>query len=264
MAGPDGADPFSRDRPLAGDDGVSGQSQARRSAQRAIDLLRRQASRRKPMARRSKRWTALGATLVEFDLEPFYETARLLYEGPWVAERYLVIRDLLASSPDVDPSGDARDHRGRRAADRRRHLCRALSAAGAAPRRRARASPISTRIVLPTAPTAYSTAQVLANPIELNCQARHLHQFRQPARPLRAGAAGGDARRRHSVRHHAAGARRQRRAARQHRPRLPCRHQTDDRRANACRSRRSRALPASAPATRSPSPWSARICPAWR
>ena len=48
-----------------------------------------------------KRWTALGATLVEFDLEPLYETARLLYEGPWVAERYLVIRDLLASSPDA-------------------------------------------------------------------------------------------------------------------------------------------------------------------
>src|SRR5260221_2169245 len=46
------------------------------------------------------RWTSLGATLVEFDLEPFYETARLLYEGPWVAERYLVIRNLLASSPD--------------------------------------------------------------------------------------------------------------------------------------------------------------------
>ena len=43
----------------------------------------------------------MGATLVEFDLEPFYETARLLYEGPWVAERYLVIRNLLASSPDA-------------------------------------------------------------------------------------------------------------------------------------------------------------------
>lgn len=48
-----------------------------------------------------KRWTALGAALVEFDLEPFYETARLLYEGPWVAERYLVIRNLLASAPDA-------------------------------------------------------------------------------------------------------------------------------------------------------------------
>ena len=42
-----------------------------------------------------KRWTALGATLVGVDLEPFYEAARLLYEGPWMTERYLVIRNLL-------------------------------------------------------------------------------------------------------------------------------------------------------------------------
>ena len=41
MAGPDGADPFSRDRPLGADDGVSRQSPARRAAQRPIDLLRR-------------------------------------------------------------------------------------------------------------------------------------------------------------------------------------------------------------------------------
>ena len=66
-----------------------------------------------------------------------------------------------------DPSGDARDHRGRRAADRGRHLCRALSAAGAAAHRRAHLCNIDA-MVLPTAPTAYSTAQVLANPIELN------------------------------------------------------------------------------------------------
>ena len=43
----------------------------------------------------------MGATFVSFDLEPLYETARLLYEGPWVAERYLVIRNMLASSPDA-------------------------------------------------------------------------------------------------------------------------------------------------------------------
>jgi len=30
----------------------------------------------KSLPRRAQRWTALGATLVEFDLEPFYETAR--------------------------------------------------------------------------------------------------------------------------------------------------------------------------------------------
>ena len=82
------------------DDGVSRPTSARRAAQRPIDLLRRPAHSEKAYGEALKRWTALGATLVEFDLEPFYETARLLYEGPWVAERYLVIRNLLASSPD--------------------------------------------------------------------------------------------------------------------------------------------------------------------
>ena len=41
-----------------------------------------------------------GAQVVEIDIEPFYETARLLYEGPWVAERYIVVKSLLASSPE--------------------------------------------------------------------------------------------------------------------------------------------------------------------
>src|ERR1700747_1828071 len=59
----------------------------------------------KALAESCKRWRALGASLVEFDLEPFYETARLLYEGPWVAERYLVIKSLLASSPEAIPPG---------------------------------------------------------------------------------------------------------------------------------------------------------------
>src|SRR5262249_58813907 len=36
----------------------------------------------------------LGAAIVEFDMEPFYQAARLLYEGPWVAERYLAARAL--------------------------------------------------------------------------------------------------------------------------------------------------------------------------
>ncbi len=35
---------------------------------------------------------ALGGTAVEIDFAPFLETARLLYEGPWVAERYAAIQ----------------------------------------------------------------------------------------------------------------------------------------------------------------------------
>ena len=43
---------------------------------------------------------SLGATLVEVDMAPFHETARLLYEGPWLAERYAAAGDLIASSPE--------------------------------------------------------------------------------------------------------------------------------------------------------------------
>ena len=38
------------------------------------------------------RLAEMGATLVEIDMDPFEEAARLLYEGPWVAERYLVVK----------------------------------------------------------------------------------------------------------------------------------------------------------------------------
>src|SRR5262249_45838030 len=43
----------------------------------------------------------LGAAIVEFDMEPFYQAARLLYKGPWVAERYLAARALIASAPEA-------------------------------------------------------------------------------------------------------------------------------------------------------------------
>ncbi len=44
--------------------------------------------------------TALGGTAVEVDLRPFRAVATLLYEGPWVAERYQAIRAFIEASPD--------------------------------------------------------------------------------------------------------------------------------------------------------------------
>lgn len=43
----------------------------------------------------------LGARVVEVDFEPFIQAARLLYEGPWVAERYLATQSLFESNPDA-------------------------------------------------------------------------------------------------------------------------------------------------------------------
>lgn len=42
---------------------------------------------------------ARGFEIQTVSIAPFLEAARLLYEGPWVAERYLVVRELLASNP---------------------------------------------------------------------------------------------------------------------------------------------------------------------
>ena len=47
-----------------------------------------------------KQLEALGGKRVEIDFSPFLETARLLYEGPWVAERYAAIREFFESKAD--------------------------------------------------------------------------------------------------------------------------------------------------------------------
>lgn len=44
---------------------------------------------------------ALGGEAVELDLSPFLEAARLLYEGPWVAERYSVAGELMEQNPQT-------------------------------------------------------------------------------------------------------------------------------------------------------------------
>jgi allophanate hydrolase len=166
MAGPDGADPFSRDRPLAEMTafplalrlGIPRKGQLIFFGDRASEQAYGEAL---------ARWTGLGATLVEFDLEPFYETARLLYEGPWVAERYLAVRSVLASLPDsIHPVTREITASGARltAAETFAALYRLQGLRRIAER----AFNDIDALVLPTVPTVYSTAQVLANPIELN------------------------------------------------------------------------------------------------
>jgi allophanate hydrolase len=114
-----------------------------------------------------ERFARLGATVSEIDIEPFYETARLLYEGPWVAERYHTVRKLIASSPDsMHPVTREITLGGARASavdafaafykleDLRRvrdHVFRQIDV-----------------LLVPTAPTAYTVSQVLADPIQLS------------------------------------------------------------------------------------------------
>ena len=48
-----------------------------------------------------ERLQALGGEPVEIDFAPFLEAARLLYAGPWVAERYSVAGELIEAQPDA-------------------------------------------------------------------------------------------------------------------------------------------------------------------
>ncbi len=48
----------------------------------------------------AQRFEAMGGQRVEIDLSPFIDAAKLLYEGPWVTERFVAIRDFLKSKPD--------------------------------------------------------------------------------------------------------------------------------------------------------------------
>jgi allophanate hydrolase len=109
----------------------------------------------------------LGAQCVEVDFAPFLAAARLLYEGPWVAERYVAIREFIERNPDaLHP------------------VTRQIIAGGAKPtaadcfaaqyKLRAllrEAEPTWSAVdllIAPTAGTIYTLAEVEADPVRLN------------------------------------------------------------------------------------------------
>ena len=114
-----------------------------------------------------QRLRALGGEASEVDIEPLLATARLLYEGPWVAERYLATESLLQTKPEdmlevtrQIIAGGAKPAAldAFRAQYRLKELTRA-------------AQPIwqaADVLLLPTAGTHYRIADELADPIRLN------------------------------------------------------------------------------------------------
>ncbi len=113
------------------------------------------------------RLTALGCERVEIDFAPFRETAALLYAGPWVAERRHALGDFLDRKGEaMDPTvraviGGADKYSARDAFDAAYKL-QALTAAARAEWGRMDV------LLLPTAGTTYTIAEVQADPIRLN------------------------------------------------------------------------------------------------
>ena len=166
MAGMDGFDPYSRNRPL-GTIGIM-PPHVKLGVPRAGQLLffgdRQFEAEYKATLERLAR---LGCDLVEINIEPFYEAARLLYEGPWVAERTIATYSILSSDPSaihpvtrevllsglhptaMDTFAALYKLEGlRRVAD---HTFLQIDA-----------------LALPTSPTSFTVEQVLADPIQLN------------------------------------------------------------------------------------------------
>lgn len=112
---------------------------------------------------------ALGWQIHEVDYAPFRDTASLLYDGPWLAERYVALEAALATHGDaVDPTVRRLVEPGARltAADAFRGLHRRAALAARAAAEWARADVL----LLPTAPTIPRVADVLADPIRLNAR----------------------------------------------------------------------------------------------
>ncbi len=119
---------------------------------------------------------SLGGQLVELDFAPLFETARLLYEGPWVAERYAAIEALIESNPEaVHPVTReiTMGARGRTAVQTFQALYRLQELKRAATAVLAQADVFMT----PTAGTIYRIAELLADPIRLNSNLGYYTNF---------------------------------------------------------------------------------------
>jgi allophanate hydrolase len=118
----------------------------------------------------------IGGTPVEIDFAPFVEAARLLYGGPWVAERYLAIREFFERRPEAlfpvtrEIVAGAAQYS---AAD-------AFAAEYRLQEIRRTVEPVWQAIdllVTPTAGTIYAIAEVNADPIRLNTNLGYYTNF---------------------------------------------------------------------------------------
>ncbi len=123
-----------------------------------------------------KRIMALGGKVVEIDFTPFQEAGELLYNGPWIVERYAGLQAFVVSHPgkclpiieqifSASRNYTAEDvftalHRLRKLIMQTRQTWKNIQA-----------------LVLPTAPTIYHRSQIHADPIRLNTQLGYYTRF---------------------------------------------------------------------------------------
>ncbi|HEY0343739.1 MAG TPA: allophanate hydrolase [Solirubrobacteraceae bacterium] len=169
-AGPDPADPYSRvPAPAGTGERLAGAAAGARLAVPRPDQLTfcGDAAAARAWERARERAIALGWELTEIDFEPFAEAARMLYEGPWPAERYASVGAFIAAHPaEVDPVvrrvimagrdlGAVEAFQGAQRLAQLRHCTRPVWERADA-------------LLLPTAPTLYTAAEIAEEPIARN------------------------------------------------------------------------------------------------
>ncbi len=110
---------------------------------------------------------ALGARIVEFDLEPFSGVARLLYEGPWVAERYAATKPLIETNPEALHPVTRAIIEGAKKFDAVAAF-EAFYRLAELRRRTMAAWPAFDVMLVPTIPRPYTVDEALAEPVLLN------------------------------------------------------------------------------------------------
>jgi allophanate hydrolase len=123
-----------------------------------------------------ERLITLGGKMVEIDYAPFREAGKMLYGGPWVAERLAEFNDFLARNPDGVHSvtrGIIEGAKGYSAVDfftasHRLEKLRALA--------REQWAKVD-MMLAPTTGTVYTVAEVEANPVELNTNLAYYTNF---------------------------------------------------------------------------------------
>lgn len=113
------------------------------------------------------RLAAIGLEPVEIDFAPLLDAAKLLYEGPWVAERTAALADPLASYPEaIDPTVRAIVEGGEhlKATEVFKAQYRLAAYARTAEEMWQQVDMLAT----PTSPTIYRVREMLAQPVRLN------------------------------------------------------------------------------------------------
>jgi allophanate hydrolase len=124
----------------------------------------------------AERLVACGGKKIVIDFEPFAEAAKLLYQGPWIAERAAAMRGFLETNPDAllpvlrTVLSEASRYTAADAFSGEHRLAELRQAAAGQWEK-------MDLLFLPTAPTIYTQKQVAADPIQLNSNLGYYTNF---------------------------------------------------------------------------------------